>query len=778
MSNGSDAAVNEVPVEAGLSPIAMQLITAAANGQVLDLRGSDAATLPEPIEADVLYALCVGTRADWPVHARGVHVIGARFRGELNFTGATLRTILVLEHCVLDDGMSADRATARFLSLRGSAVKFLNAADLTCTQSADFSELQCPGTIDLRGANISGFFSLAAGRLGDGSGGDVVQATGLTVGHDVDFRRLDARGPLRLDRSKLTGDLDCTAASFNSGARDQPAMSMAGASIGGNVVISDARSLGALVLTGATIGGGFIAASAELALRTDEAARQLGADGMHHLHLLAARTESEKTDAIIDHLQTSGGPPTSAPAAEPPAAPPAVESRAVLNLQGAHIGGAVRLTDRFRAEGEVNLLSASITLGIECSEAIFINRATDGSRPRPALNAQGLYVAGNFLLQNACVCMGQVSLLGASIGGELHCDDARLWNPDGIALLGVSLNVGGTLAIHEGSTIEGTTDLSGADVDGDLDCRGANFDIAKGTAFSMQGARVRGTFFWGPFGIKPSSTTDYFMFGDFQLLYADPPTGTVDFTGARVGFLVDDNSAWKGDPDLKLEGFVYDLLGEGAAHYSWRVNWLARQARRRPQIDTRTRKALNQALTNLPPMDYGHYSPQVFEQLATVYDRMGSEGTARAIRIAKQRAARDAGHLSWGERFSNRLLDITIRYGWEPWRIVVFGLLVVVFGTLVFASLGESSFAPTHTSGTQAYAAFNPLAYSLDVFIPIIHLGQASEWAPRDNVQWWPFGLRTTGAIVQGYLWIHIILGWMVSTLAVAAFTGLVRRGS
>jgi hypothetical protein len=743
------------------------VVGAAAQGQVIDMRGAGdgAGGADSPVlDSEILYTLCVGAREEWPVHARGIHVIGARIVGRLDFSGATLRVPLTLEACQLDDGLCLERASVRYLSLSCSQVGAVAAADLGCALSLDFSRVRCPGAFDLRGASIGGFLSFAGAQLGEPSGKaarPALLATGLSVGRDLDLRGLQALGPLSLDRAKLGGRLDCTQAAFDSGGRDRFALSLTHASIGADLDLSEARSVGAVTLTGANILGGFRAENARLVLGPDEAMRQLGPEGMRRLKVLSARTEIEKTRALIEDQASTSGPTQEADGGPTPA-----KDLPVLDLRGARVGGAVALISGFRAEGEVRLVGTSVGLDVWCFDAVFIDKGI------AALNAQGIRVLGNFLLHDGCVVVGRISLQGASIGGQFDCHEARMWSPDGVALNARSLNVGGTLSIHQGATVEGETDLTGSDIGGDLDCRGASFDHPAGVVFRLQGARVRGTFFWGPFRIKPSSTTNYYTFGDYRELYADPPTGKVDFTGARVGFLNDHWSAWRNDPDVVLDGFVYELLGSDAADYSWRVNWLGRQAQRRPRLDSATREALKQAVSNLPPIDYGRYNPQVFEQLATVYERMGNDAVARRIRIENQRAARASGRLGRAARLSNRLLDWTIRYGWEPWRVVVLGLFVVALGTIIFASLGASSFSSSSTS----YRVFQPLAYSLDVFLPIIDLGQASQWSPRENVEWHPFGLKTSGFIVQVYLWIHIVLGWVVSSLAVVAFTGLVRR--
>ena len=77
----------------------------------------------------------------------------------------------------------------------------------------------------------------------------------------------------------------------------------------------------------------------------------------------------------------------------------------------------------------------------------------------------------------------------------------------------------------------------------------------------------------------------------------------------------------------------------------------------------------------------------------------------------------------------------------------------------------------------SGYQTFNPLIYSLDVFLPIIDLQQEGNWRPNPSQPCVIAGrARPCGAYLRAYLWVHIIIGWALTTLAVAGFSGLVRK--
>jgi hypothetical protein len=559
-------------------------------------------------------------------------------------------------------------------------------------------------------------------------------------------------------------------------------------------------------LIGVDIHGDLDCAGANLQFTPDEITRQLGDEDLAQLRLLRGSNEWEETQATFDRDKDETS-QTQAPSEHPPAKsghtnqlegsnsnPPAADTQAggdvagtnvgeivrkdqmrlVLDAQGIRVGGQVFLNNRFTAGGGVNLLGGDLGLDLRCNDATLVNKYG------PALIAQATRFSGNAGFSYGTVVMGEVNLFGADIGGTLVCWGAKLINEGGPAINGHTIKVRGDVLLSSdrrdnSAVMVGEVNLSNADIGGDLDCSTANFDNPEGVALSIQGAQVQGEFLWGPFGIKPSSSTDFWMFADFGSLTGDPPTGVVDFTRARVGRLTDHWSAWEGKPDLRLDGFDFEMLGEGAADVSWRLAWLDQQARQRPDVDQQTREALDKAIANLPEVhEVGNYSPHPFEHLAIVYERMGYDAVARKVRIAKQRALRISGRASRSVWISNILLDWTIRYGWEPWRAVTFGLLVVIFGALIFGSAGEASFVPD--SDLTKAASFNPLAYSFDTFVPLINLGQESRWAPGNVIEWSPFGWKTSGLPLQIYLWIHIIMGWIASTMAAVAFTGLVRK--
>lgn len=69
---------------------------------------------------------------------------------------------------------------------------------------------------------------------------------------------------------------------------------------------------------------------------------------------------------------------------------------------------------------------------------------------------------------------------------------------------------------------------------------------------------------------------------------------------------------------------------------------------------------------------------------------------------------------------------------------------------------------------TEKYPCFYPAGYAIDVVIPLINVRQADNWRPNADAPWgW--------SLVAG-TWVATGLGWALSTLAVAGYTGLIRK--
>jgi hypothetical protein len=193
--------------------------------------------------------------------------------------------------------------------------------------------------------------------------------------------------------------------------------------------------------------------------------------------------------------------------------------------------------------------------------------------------------------------------------------------------------------------------------------------------------------------------------------------GTVNLAGAKIGSLGDEAESWP--QVLVLDGLTYDELANMPARK--RLNWLSRS------ID---------------------YAPQPYEQLAAYYRRLGHD-EARCVLLAKLRQRRR--QRPWWARWWGWLQDALAGYGYAPGRAMLLLACAFAAGWLVFSTRHPVPVGP------GPHPEFNAALYTLDVLVPALALGQASDFDPQG----------ATLAVAAG---LHI-LGWLLAITVIAAIT-------
>ena len=445
-----------------------------------------------------------------------------------------------------------------------------------------------------------------------------------------------------------------------------------------------------------------------------------------------------------------------------------------VNLIGAHIGGTLdfggaALTNEngtalnadsltvsqgmfcragFKAEGEVNLVGAHIgTLDFES--------ATLTNAKEPALNAANLTIDRDVYCRDGFTAHGEVRLIGAHINGQLSFRKATLTNPDGSALNADSLTVGQGMFCRAGFTAEGEVNLIGAHIGGTLDFEDATLTNRNGPALSADGltvdrdvycrdgftahgeVRLIGAHISGQLNFTRATLTnpdglaldlESARVGELFLLPRERPTGIADLTNARVRGFHDAPDSWP--TAMRLRGFVYEALENDSVSVSARLGWLARHQ--------------------------DGYAPGLYDQLAVAYRRSGHPEAARRVGIAKQ----------WHRRSEfkplgkvwNWLLYLTVGYGYRTWLAGLWLAGLLAIGSAVFAD----AYPTQMRSASASVPEFQPVAYTLDVLLPIVDLGQKKNWFPQDAARVWSWSL--TGA------------GWVLTTAVVAGLTNALKR--
>jgi hypothetical protein len=110
-----------------------------------------------------------------------------------------------------------------------------------------------------------------------------------------------------------------------------------------------------------------------------------------------------------------------------------------------------------------------------------------------------------------------------------------------------------------------------------------------------------------------------------------------------------------------------------------------------------------------------------------------------------------------------------VGFGYRPALALIPAAAIVIVGALLASWGYRSGIIVAAKPSEETHAAFQPLAYSFEAFVPIVKLGQAEAFLPDMNQRW--------GYWLQVYLWMHGILGWLIGGLATAGVLGLFRKG-
>lgn len=625
------------------------------------------------------------------------------------------------------------------------------------------------GTVRLDDADITSRLDCNDALLtGEGQDG-ALHADGIKAGGGVYLSgRFTATGAIRLRSANITGTLSCAGAVMVGADTDGKTLNAGGAKVSGDAFFSRGfTAAGTLWLLGADIGGQLNCSGGALLACVQAGGNALVADGIKaggvYLNggFRSAGAVRLPNADITGNLDCSGAQLTGG-------------DGYALVADGMKASGDVFLTSGFRSTGAIRLPGANITGQLSCSEAQLTGADGDGH----ALIAEGITVGSHLFLDRVSAA-GTVRLFNAGIAGQLTCSGAVLVGAgaDGNALLADGMKVGGDVFLDDGCIADGTVSLISARIDGSLVLMPMKLADRIGiTALNATGAQIAHKLVWQP---------------------AQQVSGLVILEDATVG-QVDDS--WGSALDsrlngywplashglLRLDGFTYNRIGGNQpASLDDRLRWIGSQPK--PPWKKRAVSVMrgpwsemkNRRHRRLVRAGYG-FSPQPYEQLVQVYQETGHPTEARTVALARRRDLRLYGHPTPYRRALDWLLDKTINYGYQTWRAVLgiavlYGVVLALFwyaqhrtGLIVpVQSIQGLQPKPTAATCASDYPCFSPVGYAIDTVIPLVNVHQATYWGPNASA---PFGW-----FFVWVSWAGIVLGWLLATLAVAGYTGLVR---
>lgn len=795
----------------GLTELEHQLWSAVMTGEIADLGGGK-------VRAEVVRQILTSKPHDQNAAANAVRIRRGNIEGVLDLEGCELRRPLMLSSVRLLGNRQRGAIILRDARLLRLSMQN---CDLDGTLVGDRAQIEnglfvgggnIAGAVLLRGAIIGGALGIEGGRIGDGT--SAILANGAQVIGPVILRRARCRGQIALSRARLNAGLSADSLKVRA-EEGAEAIVCESAEIRGDIMIDGGKLSGTLNLANANVRG-------QLRLRSLEVqAGGVKADGIgveQGLDLDEARIFGTLNFDGADiakrisgqGLQLDGG-------------------DVAMTARVAKFGGDVSMPD-LRAVGEIHLPGCHIRGQLRLTEARLFGSEL-------AIRADGIRVDGGWFMSRATV-IGLVRCPAAKLGNQFRMSGATIKVERGIALLATGARFARDVELDDSFNTIGAVVFDQARIQGSLtlvESRIKSAAIARGLSDRTIAKQPQTS---GPV----VEFEDDAIAGDvvaFSIVDAEigclilperaeqRPRGIVDLSRGRVGSLVDHMAIWPAaqarsvtidgrDIDhYRLDGFSYGHLANpsGVAARFDGAAYLAGEARRNAASAGRNRISW---LNAQHASDVGHnFRPQPWAQLARKLTEQGHHEAARDIAIMQRRLARRASATTASDRWQNRLLDWLALYGYNPWRTVVWMFAVIMLFAAFWASAATLCSAPgctdetllvmtaqdrySDTARARGYPDFNALAYSVDVFFPLVQLGYDDHW--RFNAHFGPlFSMSvpsapalmslmvggepaslltevkvTLGSLLYVLVLIERLLGLILASFAVTAFTGLLR---
>jgi hypothetical protein len=773
------------------------LVESVARGEPADLKRGI-------VRGHVLRELILEMRPGWRVPPAGIRITRAIIDGGLDLEGFTVSKPLLLWHSRIQGGgdkgaLIIRDARLRRLGIHSCTIEGSILADRVQIESGLFiGGGLVRGGLQIRGADITGALAIEGCELGDGK--SALNAAGLRVS-----------GPLILRKSKIGGEVSLPRAHLGAGIYGEDvqishtslALNAESLRCEGDVLLDRASVSGGVKLTNARVGGR-LAGEGLVVTGIPDSLLASGVNVGHGLHLDSARfsgtvwLDGAEIGKVFkaEGLQIDGG-----------------ETAIAADI--IRVGGNWDMA-KARLNGRLQIPGANVDGQLRMTEARIAGAEL-------AIRGDGARIRGGCFMSRSTIT-GLVRFPAAEFGNQFRLRGASLRVDQGAALLASGSSFARDVELNGGLQAIGAIVLDQCKIRGVCDLRGS---ALKSAAIARGGAA------------PPMPDVNHHMTRTDEIVVSlvdadidrlqmpeeaeNRPRGIVDLSRARAGSYDDGAAAWPPSPALRarsidgrdidhlvLDGFTYGHLSNPAGAPVRPGKHARRDDRvadsRLIWLEAQVSEAVRQ-----------HFKPHAWVELAKRLAAQGYHDDARAITIAKLRHERKSHMTRFGARMQGLVLDWFALYGFNPWRTVVWMTFVVLLFAGIFSAahtycdrpgcLDETVFVVTNRDAytpetfARGYPEFNALAYSFDVFVPFIGFGYDDHWRP--NVGWGPLlevplpdvggwiGLSssqsspqtehaltiTVGGILYVLSVLEMIIGLVLTSLAVTGFTGLLRGG-
>jgi hypothetical protein len=692
------------------------------------------------LRAGLLQSICASETVTDLLGGRRLVIAGAQVADELDLSFLHVRFPVKFEVCTFAQPMRLNHARFTHLTISGGTLRSVDANGIIVSGDLDLGT-RIIGKLSLQRARIRGSLRLNDSRLMN-PGSVALDAANVDVGGAVEMKRLLAAGEVVLNNGRVRGDLSCNGARFIN--REEQAFTADLLRVGGDVSMREAVVRGETVLMNAECRGDLLFVEADL---ENPAADALSLDQV-----------CVRGSIFLRGLQVRGS----------------------VRLPGAQIGtdldcrcACIRGPERAEQQ---DFRVAKREPQCKCDVPPASSPPEVHPDDPPALVASRVRLQGNLYL-NHFHSTGPVLLVGAGIGGSIIAKHAEI---SVHAPSAPPTGKGKTVIDGEAMTVHGSVSLEDVGINAMLDFNsariGRNFHVhalrlapAAVTGLLLENGHVQGELAWT--GTRAGADT------------------RMDLSHARMGRVRHGHESWPTKGRLRLTGCIYGAVGfdeEGPPASVRRPTW-----QRLLRLVWGGFANPSSAESWLGMQGSSPFDAQPYEQLSRVRRRSGDEEEAKQIEIAGERGRTRSGTDDFASVLVGRGNDVLLEYGHSTRRVWVLSMLLVLAGALLFgqakrAGVMTASQADVYLDSAYAqsgepreYPTFNALVYSMDSFLPIIDLHQEAYWLPNARI-----GCRTDrldirvphcGGYVRWYLWAHVVIGWLATTLLVFSITGVMR---
>ncbi len=449
-----------------------------------------------------------------------------------------------------------------------------------------------------------------------------------------------------------------------------------------------------------------------------------------------------------------------------------------IEAENVHIDGNFELT--LVRTGAISLLNAKLKGTLNLKGAVL--KPENGNHIGPVLNCEGAEFGASALLHRGFIAEGEVSLVLVQINGHLSCSGGTFRNAGGKALHCNSARIGGSVLLREGFESVGEVNFVRSRITGNLHCHDASFEDVEGIAVELRSCQIEGVFY----------------FCELRKI-----KGMLNLRDTKTKSFADDGTGWPGKNKLVLDGFEYESFTESYI-----------DGAQRTVIDAKRR--LHWILCQPNNDLQGDFKPQPWTHLSKVLREMGHSQNARFILRKRSSWRFHHGPRKWWNwiEWPFRLVfwGWLTGYGYALRRPIVVIVAIWSIGWVMFSvaqdtglmrpapaiAVLDSEYLERARAANSMYESFEPWLYSLDVFLPFATLHQESNWIPHDAgdisvdlrktypglvklpnsfqpwVSWAERELEA-GAIKK-WFWFQIVAGWILMSIVIVGFSGLLRR--